>query len=173
MKWLFLVLVLLGYGLPLCSSTNDLLLDSSLFFTAEPLTSIFHPDVELSFVAGAPCGAEHTTQLHSNGWLSRTTRFATEMMVQVGHNSNGTLKCFGMPAHRSEEEWMKLATERYRLQWSIQGVPVYFIEKINTMVRTDAIRLRVTGVPAVKIQHKQMYPLYRYTPIQLLLKRFD
>ena len=118
---------------------------------AQPLSTVLHPNLQLSFDVAFVCGQDVLTPLqsHYSYFMERASMYTLGIDGRPGNVTSGELSCPNISRY-SEEEWRALGSERYRLQFSVAGQPVFYTEHIVSQIAQN-IELRVTGMPAIKM----------------------
>lgn len=118
---------------------------------AEPLSTVLHPNLHLSFDVAFVCGKQPLVPMESrySYFMERATSFSSGITARPGNFTSGELPCANLSRY-SEEEWKALASERYRLQFSVNGEPIFYTEHILSQIAKN-MELRVTGCPAIKL----------------------
>lgn len=162
MHWtVFLVFL---FNLSQCTC-GVLLRETQVDVVAEPLTTVLHPNLQLGFGVAYVCGESALQERESsyNYFIQRKTQYNTGIVLSVGNNTRGTIPCPNVTRY-SKSDWMALAEERYRLQFSLNDMRVYYTEHIVSQISAD-LNLKVTGMPAIQRADKNVY-----LPQQLVFK---
>jgi len=132
--------------------------DKSVAVVALPLSTVLHPNLQLSFDVAFVCGSDflEPLQSHYSYFMERTSLYTLGIEGLPGNTTSGKKHCPNISRY-SEDEWRALATERYRLQFSVGGEAVFYTEHILSSI-TNNIELRVTGMPAIKLnEHNTVF----------------
>ena len=115
------------------------------------LSTVLHPNLQLSFDVAFVCGKDALTPLqsHYSYFMERASLYSLGIDGRPANVTSGELACANISRY-SEEEWRALGSERYRLQFSVAGQPVFYTEHIVSQIAQN-IELRVTGMPAIKM----------------------
>lgn len=138
-----------------------LLRETQLDVVAEPLTTVLHPSLQIGFEVAYVCGEKALQERDTsyNYFIQRRTQYNTGIVLSVGNNTHGAIPCSNASRY-SKAEWMALAEERYRLQFSLNDMRVFYTEHIVSQISAD-INLRVTGMPAIRYTEGQVFLPYK------------
>lgn len=131
--------------------------DTKVDVVAQPLTTVLHPNLQLGFGVAYVCGESALQERHSsyNYFIQRRTQYNTGITLSVGNYTHGSIACPNVTRY-SKKDWLALAEERYRLQFSVNDMRVYYTEHIVSQITAD-LNLRVTGMPAIRLAEGQVF----------------
>ena len=115
-----------------------------------PLTSVLHPDLTRSYDENNPCGTTLNPKpkaIETKDVFHQMRGFETGMTINPTvswASRNKTMLC--MRTSNDLQRLEALADERYRLQFSVDGVNAIYTEQLTSQLQERRINLRLMGV---------------------------